>query len=76
MRTNDRHLVASAIASALHRSQRSIGWLSAQSGIELPALAAKLREEEDFTIVELADIAAALEIAVSSLTPSAGDSER
>jgi hypothetical protein len=47
-----------------------------KAGIALPILAMKLREDEDFTIVDLANIAAALDIAVSSLTPNARASER
>ena len=76
MRTNERHLVASAVAFELKRAQRSEAWLSERSGIALPTLVSRLREQEDFTIVDLANIAAALEISVTFLTPSAGPSGR
>ncbi|KJQ54447.1 hypothetical protein RS85_01599 [Microbacterium sp. SA39] len=57
------------MASELRRSRRTVGWLSEQSGIEVPLLAAKLREDEDFTIADLANIAPALDVPVSSLMP-------
>lgn len=74
MGTNERHLVASAIVTAIRRSDRSVRWVSYQSGLDCDDLVAKLEEHEDFTVVDLANIAAALGVPVSALTPSIGPS--
>lgn len=70
MRAIASHLVASAIASELERAERSVGWLSDRSGIDREVLASKLQHHEDFTMVDLSDIAAALGVPVSALAPS------
>jgi hypothetical protein len=62
-------MVASAVASALTRAARSTGWLASRSGIGHAALQRKLAAESDFTVAELADIAAALGIPVADLVP-------
>ncbi len=71
MGTNERHLVASAIVTEIRRSDRSVRWVSFRSGLDCDDLVSKLEEHEDFTMVDLANIAAALGVPVSALTPSA-----
>lgn len=70
MGTEECHLVASAVASELRRTEQSVEWLSERSGIDQIALKAKLRTQSNFTMVDLANIAAALNIPVAALTPS------
>lgn len=62
-----RHVVAQAVLAELQRSGRSPQWLEERSGV--PLLAEKLAEHEDFTVVDLAGIAAALSIPIVRLTP-------
>lgn len=75
MGTNHRHLVASAVESALRKSGRPRSWLAERSGIGREALDAKLRGDADFTIVDLANIAETLEVSASALTPSRRSSD-
>ena len=76
MGTKERHLVASAIEAEMQRADRSVRWVSSRSGMDRSVLASKLEEREDFTMVDLANIAAALGVPVAALTPSAGPSLR
>ncbi len=76
MGTKERHLVASAIVTEMQRADRSVRWVSDRSGVDRAVLASKLEEREDFTMVDLANIAAALGVPVAALTPSAGSSLR
>lgn len=70
MGTKAGHLVSEAVCSELLRSNRSTAWLADRVDLEESRLAAKLRDDEDFTIVDLAKIADALNIPVATLTPS------
>ena len=70
MRAIASHLVASAVVSELERADRSVEWLSVSTGIDREVLASKLHLHEDFTMVDLSDIATALGISVSALAPS------
>lgn len=70
MGANSSHLVAYAISSRLRAAERSVDWLSDRTGIDKHALRAKLAGRGDLTIVDLADIAAALGVPVAALTPS------
>ena len=72
MGTNERHLVASAIASEMQRAERSVRWVADSAGIDRAVLASKLAEREDFTMVDLANIAGALGVPAAALTPSIG----
>lgn len=67
--------MASAIAVTLARSGHSWGWLAEGAGIDRDALESRLRGDDDFTMVDLAKIAAALGVPVASLTPSDGRTE-
>lgn len=62
--------MASAVEAALGRSGHTEGWLAERSGMERIALSARLRGDEEFTVVDVANIAAALGVSVGSLTPS------
>ncbi|WP_223628255.1 XRE family transcriptional regulator [Microbacterium sp. EST19A] len=68
--------MASAIVTEMQRADRSVRWVSDRSGVDRAVLASKLEEREDFTMVDLANIAAALGVPVAALTPSAGSSLR
>lgn len=76
MGTNERHLVASAIATEMRRAERSVFWVSERSGMDRVVLSSKLEEREDFTVVDLAKVAAALGVPVAALTPSVRPSLR
>lgn len=70
MRAKECHLVASAIVSELERAERSVEWLAGRTDIDPDVLVAKLAHREDLTVVDLAKIAAALDIPVAALAPS------
>ncbi|MDQ0728856.1 helix-turn-helix transcriptional regulator [Microbacterium sp. W4I20] len=70
MRSKEGHLVASAVEGELQRVERSVAWLAEHTGIDPAALSSMLQEREDFTMVDLANIAAALDVPVAALTPS------
>ncbi|KNY06292.1 hypothetical protein AKH00_10970 [Microbacterium sp. GCS4] len=61
--------MAGAIDSALAERERDVRWLSVRSGIELGTLESVLAGERDVTVIELADIAQALGVAVARLAP-------
>ncbi len=63
-------MVASAVDAALTNSGHTAQWLAQHSGMERQALTSRLRGDADFTMVDLANIAAALGVPVGSLTPS------
>ncbi len=62
--------MAEAIEVELVRRQRSSEWLAVKAGIDVQELDEKLRLSRDFTVTDLAQIAAALRIDVSSLLPA------
>lgn len=70
MRSKDGHLVASAVMGELKRAERSVTWLADHAGIDQAALSSMLRAREEFTMVDLANIAAALNVPVAALMPS------
>ena len=76
MRSKGSRLVASAVAAEMERAERSLLWVSDRTGIECAVLVSKLRGREEFTMVDLANIAAALHVPVAALTPSAGPAAR
>ena len=61
--------VASAVRAELERQDRSVLWLSSSSGIDVRTLEQKLAVSRPFTVVDLAEIAAALEVPVAQLAP-------
>ncbi|OAN40778.1 hypothetical protein A4X16_12690 [Microbacterium sp. H83] len=63
-------MVASAVAAALTRAGRTPEWLAAQTSLSLDSLRRRLDADHDFTITDLAEIAAALDVPVSALLPS------
>jgi hypothetical protein len=65
------HLVAQAIEENLQGRGLSVGWLAADIGMDVGLLDAKLSARADLTVVDLANIATALGVSASSLTPSA-----
>lgn len=69
MTTYMRRAVAAAVEEELLRAGRSAQWLSRHVGITGAELRARLAGEADFTVTDLAEIAQALDIAVSRLTP-------
>ncbi|MFJ2553346.1 helix-turn-helix domain-containing protein [Microbacterium sp. NPDC087591] len=73
MTTEDRRLVAEAIAAHLGRAGRSRRWLSEHSGIAYSTLRRRMQGRSDFTITELADIALALDLSPAALVPSPRD---
>ncbi|MBO9625278.1 MAG: hypothetical protein J7484_02765 [Microbacterium sp.] len=70
MKTEVRRELALSVASALARSDRSVTWLAATSGIPEPRLRRALAAERDFTLTDLGDVAAALGIRVVDLLPA------
>lgn len=62
-------MVAFTVASALARTGRSTRWLASRSGIGHEALERKLALLVDFTVTDLSDIAAALDVPVVDLIP-------
>lgn len=69
MTTDVRRVVATAVEDELLRAGRSTQWLSRHVGITAAELRERLAGEADFTVTDLAEIAQALDIAVSQLTP-------
>jgi hypothetical protein len=68
-----RRVVAVTVASELERAGQTTLWLAERSGIAHPALQKKLAMKVDFTVADLADIAAVLDIAVTRLTPTSDE---
>lgn len=62
--------MAVAVASELDRLGQSKRWLADRSGIAYSTLRRKMQASTDFTVTELAAIAAALELSPSVLVPS------
>ena len=72
--------MAQAVRQHLRRRELSLEWLAAEMGIEPALLHAKLSQQTDptgadpavldLTVVDLANIATALRVPVSSLAPS------
>ena len=63
-------MVASAVSAELDRSGRSPDWLSERTALELSELQSKLDLRSDFTVTDLAAIAAALSVPVATLVPA------
>lgn len=61
--------MASAVISELATADRSVDWLARQTRMSQPALRQKLAGGTDFTVADLAEIAAALGIPPSRLVP-------
>lgn len=70
MGTELRHMLASTIDGARLHAGMSFSRLSELSGVGPAALADLLDGEQDFTVVDLAAIAAALEIPITALLPA------
>ncbi|WP_230110597.1 hypothetical protein [Microbacterium foliorum] len=64
-------MVASRVRAEMAASGRTTQWLAEQAGITTKALQNKLALRADFTVVDLAGIAHALEISVEELVPPA-----
>lgn len=64
-----RREVASAVLLELNRADRTKRWLSQRAGIPYSTLDRKLNGHVDFTFTELAEIARALDVPPSTLTP-------
>lgn len=62
-------MVASAIDTYLASRGRSLSWLAAQSGMPYSTLRGKHSGRSDFTVTDLAEIAAALGISPGALVP-------
>ncbi|WP_217181876.1 hypothetical protein [Streptomyces sp. AC495_CC817] len=69
MTTEVRQSVALAVVSRLATTGRTVPWLARTSGIPLLDLQRMIEMRADFTVSDLADIAAALDVAVGELTP-------
>ncbi|MFS0913295.1 helix-turn-helix domain-containing protein [Microbacterium sp. 179-I 3D2 NHS] len=76
MGTEARHLVSAAVGAELERAGRSRHWLADRAGIDARRLSEALHGRDDFTVADLAAIAAALDVPVSALTPSADPPHR
>lgn len=72
MRTNGCQAVASAILRELSSRGRSVGWLAQRTGMDRAELVAKLEDDAELTMVDVAGIADVFEIPISELFP-AGD---
>jgi transcriptional regulator with XRE-family HTH domain len=62
-------MVASAVISALTTADRSIDWLADETRMSQSALRQKLSGRADFTVTDLAAVAAALGISPAALVP-------
>lgn len=71
MGTELRHLMASAVEAARLHAGVSFVELSEQTGIAPAALADLLEERADFTMEDVAGIAAVLDVPVTRLLPCA-----
>ena len=71
MGTELRHLMASAVEAARLHAGVSFIELPEQTGIAPAALAALLEERADFTMEDVAGIAAVLDVPVTRLLPCA-----
>lgn len=69
MGTELRHLVAASVEAARLHAGVSLGWLADRSGLPVETLDGLMREQADFTMVDLARIAEALDVAVTTLLP-------
>ncbi|WP_435746344.1 helix-turn-helix domain-containing protein [Microbacterium sp. PMB16] len=63
--------MSSTIATELERIGRPVDWLAAEASIDRSVLRSKLLAHEEFTMVDLANIAAALDVPVAALMPTA-----
>lgn len=70
MGTKEAHLVAQAVGAELARAGKSVGWLAERIGRDPTRLEELLRGRADFTVIDLAEIAAALQIPVAALVPA------
>ncbi|WP_156153192.1 hypothetical protein [Microbacterium oxydans] len=70
MKTDVGQVVASAVISQLVTAERSIDWLAAEMRISRSALRQKLFGGADFTVSDLAEVAAALGISPTVLVPT------
>ncbi|WP_226531617.1 helix-turn-helix domain-containing protein [Microbacterium paraoxydans] len=70
MGTHLRHLLASEVERARLHAGVTIADLSQRSGIGLSELADLLDGKRDFTVVDLAAVAEALDVAVTTLLPA------
>ncbi|WP_067201578.1 hypothetical protein [Microbacterium sp. XT11] len=61
--------VARSIVSALSTRQRTVSWLAEEAGIPLTRLTELLDGKGGFTVADLGDLAAALDVAVTDLVP-------
>ena len=62
-------MVAAAVAKHLGEHDTDIDRLAELTGMSATALADRLGERSDFTVTELASIAAALDVSPSTLVP-------
>jgi transcriptional regulator with XRE-family HTH domain len=62
-------VVAAAVISQLRTAERSIDWLADETGLSPVALRQKLSGGADFTVADLAEVAAALGISPTTLVP-------
>lgn len=69
MTTDSRRVVASAVAARLECHGGGLDWLAAQTGTPVRTLRSRLGARSDFTVTELADVAAALGISPTLLVP-------
>ena len=70
MGTDLRHVLASNVNGARMHAGLSFSQMSELSGIDPDALAELLEGQTDFTVVDLAGIAAALDIPITRLLPA------
>lgn len=69
MTTDARRVVASAVSEQLECHGGGLGWLAGQMGTTVVTLRRRLDGRGDFTVTELAAIAAALDISPTLLVP-------